>query len=202
MSTSYVPFQRYDEEFKSLKKQVQQSLQDSFSDEESGQTGNLLTQCDELLQQMALEARSVPEASLKRELLAQVRTCKAELQTFKDEHNKQSLLSGASKGGSGHRERLLQQQDMLENQNSRLDNARKVLEETEHVALEIGTELSHNRETIESAHGRVRQVGSMTGRAKRIISSMNQRAVRQKIMLYGLAGSVVVVFLLLVWWLR
>jgi len=202
MSTSYVPFQRYDEEFKSLKKQVQQSLQDSFSDEESGQTGNLLTQCDELLQQMALEARSVPEASLKRELLAQVRTCKAELQTFKDEHNKQSLLSGASKGGSGHRERLLQQQDMLENQNSRLDNARKVLEETEHVALEIGTELSHNRETIESAHGRVRQVGSMTGRAKRILSSMNQRAVRQKIMLYGLAGSVVVVFLLLVWWLR
>lgn len=202
MSTSYVPFQRYDEEFKSLKKQVQQSLQDSFSDEESGQTGNLLTQCDELLQQMALEARSVPEASLKRELLAQVRTCKAELQTFKDEHNKQSLLSGASKGGSGHRERLLQQQDMLENQNSRLDNARKVLEETEHVALEIGTELSHNRETIESAHGRVRQVGSLTGRAKRIISSMNQRAVRQKIMLYGLAGSVVVVFLLLVWWLR
>ena len=202
MSTSYVPFQRYDEEFKSLKKQVQQSLQDSFSDEESGQTGNLLTQCDELLQQMALEARSVPEASLKRELLAQVRTCKAELQTFKDEHNKQSLLSGASKGGSGHRERLLQQQDMLENQNSRLDNARKVLEETEHVALEIGTELSHNRETIESAHGRVRQVGSMTGRAKRILSSMNQRAGRQKIMLYGLAGSVVVVFLLLVWWLR
>ena len=152
---------------------------------------------------MALEARSVPEASLKRELLAQVRTCKAELQSLKDEHNKQSLMSGASsRNGSGHRERLLQQQDMLKNQNSQLDNARKVLEETEQVALEIGTELAHNRETIESAHGRVRQVGGLTGRARRIIQSMNQRAVQQKIMLYGMSASIIVVFVFLVWWLR
>jgi vesicle transport through interaction with t-SNAREs protein 1 len=203
MSHSYLPFQRYDEEFKSLKKQVQESLLDSFSDEESGQTGALVSQCDELLQQMALEARSVADASLKRELLQQVRACKSELQGLKDDYNKQSLMAGASQsGGSGHRERLLQQQDMLKNQNSRLDNARKVLEETEQVALEIGSELSHNRETIESSHGRVREVAGLTGRARRIVQSMNQRAVQQKIMLYGLSGSVIFVFILLVWWMR
>lgn len=202
--TSYVPFQRYDNEFKSLKKQVQNSLQDdTFSDEENGQTGALLSQCDELLQQMALEARSVADAALKRELLAQVRTCKAELQSLKDEHNKQSLMAGSrGGGGSSHRERLLQQQDMLQNQNSQLDNARKVLEETEQVALEIGTELSNNRGTIESAHGRVREVQGLTGRAKRIVQSMNQRAVQQKVMMYGLSASVIFVFLLLVWWMR
>eukprot|EP00934_Nitzschia_sp_Nitz4_P004900 Nitzschia sp. Nitz4//scaffold12_size214221//211873//213720//NITZ4_001542-RA/size214221-processed-gene-0.138-mRNA-1//1//CDS//3329535146//4890//frame0 len=156
MAHSYLPFQRYDDEFKSLKEQVQGSLDGDNDDEESDFTGSLLKQCDELLQQMALEARSVPEASLKRELLAQVRTYKTEIQSLKDQHNRASLMSGRGAAANNHRERLLKQQDMLQNQNSQLDNARKVLEETEQVALEIGSELANNRETIESARGRVR----------------------------------------------
>jgi vesicle transport through interaction with t-SNAREs protein 1 len=200
MSHTYLPFERYEDEFKTLTKQVQDSLND---DEEVQQTGNLITQCDELLQQMALEARSVPDASLKRELLQTVRTAKSQLQTYKEKYEKQSLMSSAnSKSSGGHRERLLQQQDQLRNQNSQLDNARKVLEETEQVALEIGSELGNNRETLESAHGRIHQVTGLTGRARRIVQSMNQRAVQQKLLLYGLSGSVIVVFCVLVWWMR
>lgn len=203
MSHTYIPFQRYDEEFKSLKRQVQESLEEGNDDEETNYTGSLISQCGELLQQMALEARSVPDASLKRELLAQVRSYKTELQSLKDEHNRRALLSGTgSASGSSHRERLLKQQDMLQNQNSQLENARKVLEETEQVALEIGTELAHNRETIESAHGRVRSVAGLTGRARRILTSMSQRQAQQKIILYGLAGGVVFFFVLVLWWMR
>lgn len=213
MSHSYIPFQRYDEEFKSLTKQVKSSLEESAIgqndyDEESAANSpsNLISQCDELLQQMALEARSVPDASLKRELLGQVRTYKSELQALKDENNKQSLMSSARGHGGGgsseHRERLLQQQDMLKNQNSQLESARKVLQETEQVALEIGQELSNNRATIESAHGRVRQVTSLTGRARRIVQSMNQRAVQQKMLLYALSGGIIIVFFIFLKWLR
>jgi vesicle transport through interaction with t-SNAREs protein 1 len=132
-----------------------------------------------------------------------VRTSKSQLQTYKEKYEKQSLMSSAnSKSSGGHRERLLQQQDQLRNQNSQLDNARKVLEETEQVALEIGSELGNNRETLESAHGRIHQVTGLTGRARRIVQSMNQRAVQQKLLLYGLSGSVIVVFCVLVWWMR
>jgi exonuclease VII small subunit len=46
---------------------------------------------------------------------------------------------------------LLQQQDMLRSQKSQLDNAWKVWEETEQVALEIGTKLGNNRDQIQSA---------------------------------------------------
>lgn len=212
MSHSYIPFQRYDEEFKSLTKQVKSSLEESANslsdqDEESANNpSNLISQCDELLQQMALEARSVPDAALKRELLGQVRTYKAEVQALKDEHNRQSLMAPAGGHGGGNssqqRERLLQQQDMLKNQNSQLESARKVLQETEQVALEIGEELSNNRATIESAHGRVRQVTSLTGRARRIVQSMNQRAVQQKMLLYGLSASVIIVFIIFLRWLH
>jgi vesicle transport through interaction with t-SNAREs protein 1 len=204
MSHTYLPFQRYDEEFKSLTKQVQQSLQADDDDEESAHTGALISQCDELLQQMALEARSVPDASLKRELLQQVRTCKSELQSFKEQSDKNSLMGSAKSANAtnSHRQRLLNQQDQLEKQNSQLDNARKVMEETEQVALEIGQELGHNRETLESSRGRIQQVTTLTGRARRIVSAMSQRAIQQKIILYGVAGSVIVVFCILVWWLR
>jgi vesicle transport through interaction with t-SNAREs protein 1 len=209
-SSASISFRRYDEEFKSLTHQIQENLGDDgqFHDEErvgDEDTSNLLSQCDELLQQMALEARSVPEPAIKRELLAQVRGYKTELQTLKDDHNKQSLMGNRSNNNhssSQHRERLLQQQGMLEHQNSQLDNARRVIQETEQVALEITQELGHNRATIESAHGRVRQVTGLTGRARRVVQSMNQRATHQKMLLYGLAASIIVVFLVFVKWLR
>mmetsp|Transcript_371 Transcript_371/g.967 ORF Transcript_371/g.967 Transcript_371/m.967 type:complete len:214 (-) Transcript_371:1882-2523(-) len=208
-------FQHYDEEFQSLTRQIKASLggnEGGYRDEEAGEapgnTSECIEQCEELLQQMALEARSVPDAARKRELLVQVRAYKSELQSLKDEDNKRSLMAGAAGNGGGssgndqHRERMRQQQEMLQNQNSRLDSARRVLQETEQVALEIGEELSSNRATIESAHGRVRQVTSMTGRARRVVASMNQRAAQQKMLLYGLAVSVVIVFFVAVKFLR
>lgn len=215
MSSSSQAFELYDEEFSSLKRQVQGGLQTAGGneggysdepDEENGlsHAGDLLGQCDELLQQMALEARSVSESSLKRELLARVRACKAELQALKDDHNKKSLMQGSqrSASASSHRERLLKQQDMLQNQNSQLENARKVLEETEQVALEIGSELSHNRETLETSQGRIRSVAGLTGRARRVLSSMSQRQNQQKFILYGLAAGVVVFFFVMWWWTK
>jgi len=192
-------FQRYDDEFQSLTRQVRASFHEEggFHDEEVGDIGEspveCLNQCDDLLQQMALEARGVPDANLKRELLARVRSYKTELKQIRDEDNKRSLMSSARGAGSSsdeqHRERMRQQQDMLHNQNKTLDSARRVLQETEQVALEITDELSSNRATIESAHGRVRQVTSLAGRARGVVRSMNARSRQQKMLLYGLAGS-------------
>jgi len=204
-------FQRYDDEFQSLIRQVRASFgsDGGFKDEEiadaATNTVDCIDQCDDLLQQMALEARSVPDASLKRELLAKVRSYKGELQNLKDEDNKRSLMSSARGNGSSsddHRERMRQQQEMLQNQNKTLDSARRVLQETEQVALEITDELSNNRATIESASGRVRQVSSMAGRARRIISSMNQRSRQQKMLMYGLAASAAILLFVFFKFLR
>ncbi|VEU36100.1 unnamed protein product [Pseudo-nitzschia multistriata] len=206
-------FQRYDDEFQSLTRQIKAAFNANsggYRDEEAGETANpgeAIEQCEELLQQMALEARSVPDASRKRELLVQVRNYKSDLQTLKDEDNKRSLMASARGNGAGsgsdeHRERMRKQQEMLQNQNSQLDSARRVLQETEQVALEIGEELSNNRATIESAHGRVRSVASMAGRARRVVASMNQRAAQQKMLLYGLAVGVVILFFVSVRFLK
>lgn len=194
-------FQRYDDEFQSLVRQVKASFDDGFKDEEIDEEAaenpmDCLDQCDDLLQQMALEARSVPNASTKKELLAKVRSYKNELKALRDEDNKRSLFSARGNGNSSsndaHRERMRQQQEMLQNQNKTLDSARRVLQETEAVALEITDELSSNRATIESASGRIRQVTSLAGKARRVVASMNQRSRQQKMLLYGLGATATV----------
>ncbi|OEU16099.1 hypothetical protein FRACYDRAFT_185441 [Fragilariopsis cylindrus CCMP1102] len=204
-------FQRYDDEFATLTKQVKSSFNDNNNNGETTNTsaGDMLDQCDELLQQMALEARSSEtDAGVKRELLVKVRNYKNEIKSLKDENNKRSLMSSRNNSGIGggnnnsQKQKLLQQQEMMTNQNNQLDSARRVLQETEQVALEIGEELQSNRATIESAHGRVRQVTTLTGRARRVVASMNQRAVQQKMLLYGLAASVVIVFFIFIKWMR
>jgi vesicle transport through interaction with t-SNAREs 1 len=94
---------------------------------------------------------------------------------------------------------LQKNEELMAAQNDRLERARRTMQETEQVALEITEELGNNRETLTSAHGRIREVSGLTGRAKRVLNRMSQRALQQKMILYAVAIGLVVVFFLLLW---
>ena len=177
-------------------------------DEEKGIefTQSLLSQCDDLLKQMAIEARGIEDASLKRDLLLKVRTCKSQLAALRTEYEfklsksqKESLFSTSS---SSHKERLLENEQLMEKQNATLDRARSVMADTEEVALEISTELSRNREVMETSHARVKQVSGLTNRARRILQNMNRRRVQQKLVLYVISFVILLVVIFLLWNLR
>lgn len=191
-------FDQYDEEFASISLQVQKSLQE---EPPSQYTSNLLQQCNDLIKQMRLEARSVPDATLKRSLLKKVDTCKGEYQRLLQESERQGLLGGPNGASQSDSERLMLQknEDMLGSQNDTLERARRSMQDSEAIALEITEELGQNREKLLSAHGRVREVGTLTGRARRILTSMNQRAVQQKMVLYAVAVGLVLAFFILIW---
>jgi hypothetical protein len=194
-------FERYDDEFSSLMEQIRTSL---AQHPPGTLTRNLLQQCDDLIQQMALEARSVSDAAVKRTLLQKVRTYKSEWQTVSEQSEKQSLLEGAAGGGGNGsngsgRQYLQKNEDTLHQQNDTLERARRTMQETEQVALEITEELGNNREKLMSAHGRVKEVGGMTGRARRILYAMSQRQVQQKMITYAVAVGLVLVFTILLW---
>lgn len=107
--------------------------------------------------------------------------------------------SGRSRSNGGGKERLLSNTETLQSQSETLANARSIMAETESVALEITEELGRHRETISSAHGRVRTVTGMTNRARRIVQSMSRREVQQKLMLYGVGGAIAIVFLIIIY---
>jgi vesicle transport through interaction with t-SNAREs protein 1 len=109
------------------------------------------------------------------------------------------LFSGTS---SATKERLLENEELMQKQQESLDRARNVMADTESVAMEITTELSRNRETMESAHGRVKQVSGLTNRARRLLQNMNRRRVQQKLALYSISIIIVIVVMILLWNLR
>ena len=198
MSETSIPFERYDNEFGELLHQIEENINE---DPPSAYSENLMQQADDLIKQMALEARSVPDASLKRELLAKVRKLKSQLSSMQSQSEKAGLFRTSSNAHNTREQRLLLQQteDTLSQQNETLERARRTMQETEQVALEITEELGNNREKIMSAHGRVREVGGMTGRARRILQGMNQRAMQQKMIMYGVAAALGLGFLILLY---
>ena len=213
------PFQRYDAEFLSLSNQVQSSLNGIQSSKTpSSQPQNdlsmckgLLSQCDDLLKQMSLEARSVDSPTLKSDLLKKVRVYKTRLANLRDDYKsskttveREALLSSSSHDrGSGfnsdHRERLLNTNESLSSQNDTLDHARRVMAETEDVAMEITTELGRNREKIQSAHLRVRDVSGLTNQARRIVQSMSRREVQQKLAMMIMTGLIILTFTIIIY---
>ena len=100
------------------------------------------------------------------------------------------------------KERLLENEELMQKQQESLDRARNVMADTESVAMEITTELGRNRETMESAHGRVKQVSGLTNRARRLLQNMNRRRVQQKLALYSISLIIVIVVMILLWNLR
>lgn len=210
-SPSETSFERYDAEFSGLMRQIEASLEEQQQQQPNGNddtfTASLVRQADDLIKQMAVEARGMgaDHAALKRTMLDKVRSLKAELTILQTKYEKGGLfrVSSNNNNNKSDRDKLLMQQkrtdDMLSNQNETLERARRSMEETEQVALEISSELSANRETLMSAHGRVQQVSGLTGRAKRILSSMNQRAVQQKLVVYGVGVGLVLGFLVLLY---
>jgi vesicle transport through interaction with t-SNAREs 1 len=201
-------FQRYDHEFQSLLHQIQQSILDNTNGRAPGPSSysdNLFQQADDLVKQMALEARSVSDVNLKQDLLQKVRKCKSQVTSLQTQSQQQSLFRPTNEpttnsSTNGH-DRLLarQTEDLLVNQNDTLERARRTMMETEQVALEISDELSHNRDKLMTAHGRVREVSGLTSRARRILNSMSQRAVQQKMVMYGVAIGLILGFLILLY---
>jgi hypothetical protein len=199
MSEFSSTFDRYDDEFVSLTQQIEASLrQESLSPYNQ----NLLVQCDDLIKQMALEARS-NDGALKKSLLEKVRLCKTKYQSLQAESNRIGLLQSSNGGNTNNNnqmnDRLRRNEDMLAQQSDTLERARRTMEETEVVALEITDELGQNREKLMSAHGRIREVSGLTGRAKRVLTSMNQRAMQQKMIMYGVGVALVVGFIALLY---
>ena len=137
MSADYsrINFDQYDEEFCSISQQVQKALAE---EPPSQYTGSLLQQCDDLIQQMDLEARTIPDATLKRSLIQKVRSCKGEYQRLRTEWERHGLMGGhGSARGEDERLMLQKNEDMLSSQNDTLERARRTMQDTEAVALEI-----------------------------------------------------------------
>lgn len=92
-----------------------------------------------------------------------------------DDSSDFNKTGGSTSSANGIRDQITSNtQGRLREQNSRLQDALRSIRESDEVAQEISGELVNQRETLQTAQGRLHQFSSMTEYSNNLLNSMNK----------------------------
>ncbi|CAM9594337.1 unnamed protein product [Chrysoparadoxa australica] len=188
-------FDSYNEEFRALSSEIAKGISHATTYEteavakrtELRKVDALLGQASDLIKQMDVEVRSASDVPTKKDLQAKVATYKQSLSRLKSDYTRavqaeeraglmgdQDHLFAQGRGSASQQQhdRLLQTSDMLERQGGYLESSKRMVAEIEDVAMDITSELGRNRETIQSAHSKVKETNSAMEVAKGAVDRM------------------------------
>ncbi|TMW53731.1 hypothetical protein DOY81_001199 [Sarcophaga bullata] len=129
-----------------------------------------LTEAQELLEQMGLEIREL-NGTQRTTATNKLNCAQVELKRLQTEY---ANAKDAERTGN------------------RLQEGYRVLIETETLGAQVLSDLHHQRETIQSSRGRLRETNAELGRASRTLNTMMLRALREKAVLYVVGGFFIV----------
>ena len=171
-------FDVYAEEFTSLLQQCSSNASSSSTNDSSADastTTSLLEQCQDLLQQMALEARSTDHTEQKKRYMERYKSCKDQYQAVKQQIERQTLLAANSTTAPS----TLQLSDTLQSndvtmahQNSTLQQSLKSIHDTEQLATSTLEQLHTQRDTLHGAQQKTQTLQSMTQQANTIATNL------------------------------
>ncbi|XP_031836027.1 vesicle transport through interaction with t-SNAREs 1a [Nomia melanderi] len=162
-----------------------------------------IEEAQELLEQMDLEVREVNSASRDR-LRGQVKSHRAELKRLTQEFQlakkpKEDIIeisredSWDSSITEDQKKRLLDSSERIERSGRTLQNGYRMVLETEEIGSQVLMELHNQRETIQRGRGRLRETDAELGRGSRLLSGMIFRNLQQRIILAGVALTLIIV---------
>ncbi|XP_064539974.1 vesicle transport through interaction with t-SNAREs homolog 1A [Drosophila montana] len=169
-----------------------------------------LSEAQELLEQMGLEVRELNPAQ-RSSFNGKLQVAQAELKRLQVEYkqtkdklraqaNGFTTLDLADSGSyyedvgisNDQRQRLLDNSERIERTGNRLTEGYRVAVETEALGAQVLNDLHHQRETLQGARARLRETNADIGRASRTLNTMMLRALREKVVLYGVGVCFVV----------
>ncbi|XP_058446690.1 vesicle transport through interaction with t-SNAREs homolog 1A [Malaya genurostris] len=168
-----------------------------------------LEESQELLEQIGLEIRDIPQAS-RAGYTSRLNCYQAELRRLQQEFNNSKSIRSKSANGydssvdefdeigiqEDQKRRLLDNSERLERTGNHLKEGYRVILETEQIGAQVLQDLSEQRETIQRARGRLRETDAELGRSTRILNSMIFRSLREKIVLISVAVAIFLVLVL------
>ncbi|MCO5559039.1 hypothetical protein L7F22_012631 [Adiantum nelumboides] len=166
-----------------------------------------LDEAESLIRRMDLEARSL-QPTQKAVLLSKLREYKSDLNNLRREHKKLSsdtqvardeLLEGGLldplRASSEQRDRLVLSTERLNHSGDRIKESKRTLLETEELGVSILQDLYQQRQTLLHSQDTLVDVDDNIGRSKKILLSMTRRMSRNKWIMGGLIGALVVIIL-------
>ncbi|SPP87490.1 vesicle transport through interaction with t-SNAREs homolog 1A [Drosophila guanche] len=186
---------------------LQQQSSSSDRHELCSKIDGSMPEAQELLEQMGLEVRELNPAqrsnfnSKLQVAQAELRRLQAEYKQTKDKQP--NAFTTLDLGGTSdyyedvsinndQRQRLLDNSERIERTGNRLTEGYRVALETEALGAQVLNDLHHQRETLQGARARLRETNADIGRASRTLNTMVLRALREKVVLYGVGVCFVV----------
>ncbi|KAI4456050.1 vesicle transport v-snare protein vti1-related [Holotrichia oblita] len=161
-------------------------------------------EAQELLEQMDLEVREVPEHIKRQRCKTKLDCYRAELKRLTLDYIKARSVKQSAFGydsaddlndiriANDQKQRLLDNSERMERTGKKLDEGYRVVLETQDIGTQVLQNLSEQRETIQRSRARLRDTNEELGRASRIMNTMIMRAIQQKVVLFTIGVCFVV----------
>jgi len=174
-------------------------------------TERQLDEAQELLEQMDLEVRELPNSE-RGKLMNRVKSYQNEFNNLETKLKKLKLtsLTNPSKlredflayedsGVDDQKTRLLDNSERLENSSRRLDVGYRVATETEKIGQDILDNLHRDRETLTRSRQRLREGNANIGKSSRVLTSMMNRIMQNRLIMLLTMMSVVVMIVVFIY---
>lgn len=178
---------------------------------------NLFSEAREIIEQMELEIRDINSSQKrtpeqKEKYLNIINSYKSELDKLELEFNKQLKnkskyqsanfeieLNEAKEEASELTEAKEQNQSTLLKMNKNLDNGFRMVLETEETGKNILSDLFSQRETMERARDRMRDINSNLGKSSRVVGAMTRKILQNKIILFGMCALLILTVIFIIY---
>ena len=170
---------------------------------------NELRKAEEMVQQMELEARSAPKGDAGRALQARVKACRSEVGVLRSSLKQaaasvpraDAILGGSSgdEGADDQRAQLLRMGERMQEGTSKLQQAHRVIVETEAIGGSILRDLRDQRETITHAAGTLQRANEGLLRSKRTLAAISRRALGNKLLMWCMIALLALGCFVLLW---
>ncbi|CAJ0932729.1 unnamed protein product, partial [Mesorhabditis belari] len=171
-------------------------------------TKKMLAQVNDLLDQMELAVRDLPAGSGERSKFEmRVRSYKQDKRQLDGELDKaiQRAREEADRGelfseeADAQEDQLIANTQRLERTSRKIQDAYRMVVETEEIGVEVLNNLSSQRETIGRSRDRMREADADLGRSSRLLNIMIRRVIQNRLLVLGVAVFLMFVLLFVVW---
>ncbi|KAL1198361.1 Vesicle transport v-SNARE 12 [Cardamine amara subsp. amara] len=171
-----------------------------------------IDEADVLIRKMDLEARSL-QPSAKAVCLSKLREYKSDLNQLKKDFKrvsstdaKQSTREELMESGvvdlhavsADQRERMAMSVERLDRSSDRIRESRRIMLETEEVAISVVQDLSQQRQTLLHAHSKLHGVDDAIDKSKKVLTAMSRRMTRNKWIVTSVIVALVLAIILII----
>uniref|UniRef100_K3WZD4 Vesicle transport v-SNARE N-terminal domain-containing protein n=1 Tax=Globisporangium ultimum (strain ATCC 200006 / CBS 805.95 / DAOM BR144) TaxID=431595 RepID=K3WZD4_GLOUD len=188
-------FRSLEEDFVESKMAINNAVNEILHSDGTSSTASQLAQASVVeaqrcMKMMSIEVRGKPPM-LRKAMQAKINLYRDELQGLQRDLERAQLMARETKANprasynqNAQYERITGNTNRLLRSSQRLESSQRIVAETEEIGISVLDTLAQQRESLLSAHEKVRETREVTGDARRILQRMTRRILTNRIVLY------------------